>query len=449
MRNRVKGIVLGFIVLILLFCAYFFALKWSPESESIEENVTYETNYLFKTTTDDIVSIEFNFNGNSYTIHNGENKTVTGYKSSVIDSQLLTRVLHSFSSIIENQNIKVDDVNLEEYGIKESNTYAVIKEKDGNSTKIVLGSSAFVDGEFYAYNENTGRLSSISGSVAELFTTHPSEYRSLEVCKIANSSTDHIVISHGSKKLIDIEFDKDKGFNADNSPNFKMNYPYKGVAASTDRISALLETIGDIVAESIVTENMNEISMYGLDNPYLLTLTDEQGSHTIRMGNKNQDGLVYIMYNDRKVVYLADCPFYEKVINVNTYDYIDRFIHLVYISDVNTIEFASQNKNAVLRIEGDTQNDDAKYFVNDEQMRTDKFKELYQAIIGITATDIDDNFSPKGKEQCTITFNLNNNTKKTFKYYDYDERNYYVKADSGIGCVTLKKNIDTVCDLLK
>lgn len=449
MKNRLKGIIAGCIVLVLLFGVYFFAMKWSPESEISKENITYETNYLFKSTTDSIESIEFNYDGNSYTIHNGEKKTISGYKSNVIDSDSLTRVLHSFSSIIENQNIEVTETNLSEYGINDSKTYVVIKENDGNSTKLVLGISAFVDGEYYAYNENSGRLSSISGTVAELFTADPSQYRSLKVCDIANNTIKHISISKGNKKIIEVEYDEEKGLNADKSPNFKMNYPYKGVAASTDRITALLEPIGNIVANSIVTENMSEISMYGLDNPYILKLISEDESHTIKIGDKNQDGLVYIMYNDRNVVYLADCPFYEKVINVNTYDYIDRFIHLVYLNDVNTIEFSSKNTNAVLKIEGDTSKDNAKYYVNDEIVGTSEFKELYQAIIGVTAAAIDDNFTPQGKEQCTITFNLKDNKKKTFKYYIYDERNYYVKADSGIGCIALKKNIDAICELLK
>ena len=82
------------------------------------------------------------------------------------------------------------------------------------------------------------------------------------------------------------------------------------------------------------------------------------------------------------------------------------------MEDQQKFEFITEKENAVLKIEGDSSKDSAKYFVNDEQTRTDKFKELYQAVIGITATAIDDNFKPTGKEQCSITFNLKNNKKK-------------------------------------
>ncbi len=449
MKKRVKGLVLGFIVLALLFALYFFAVKWTPETEIITEETNEETNYLFKTTTDNIESIEFYYSGNSYIIHNGEKKSITGYESSVIDPELLMRAIHNFSYVIENQNIKVDDVKLQDYGIKDSKTYVIIKEKDGKSTKIILGNSAVVEGEFYAYNENTGRLSSISGSAAEFFRVEPSMYRSLEVCEIVNETIERVSISKGNDKIIDIEYDKENEETSNSVPSFKMLYPYKGVAASTDRTTSLIETVGSITAQEIVTENMNELSSFGLINPYKLTVTDEKGSHTISLGKKNNNGLVYIMYNDKKVVYLADCPYYEKVVNVKSDDYIDRFIHLVYLSDVKSIEFSAQNKNTLLRVEDDSKNDKTKYLVNSKEMSEEKFKELYQAIIGVIATDIDDDFVPAGKEQCIITFDLNNNQKKIFKYYEYNERNYYVKSDKGIGCITLKKNIDAICDLLK
>ncbi|MBR1970417.1 MAG: DUF4340 domain-containing protein [Clostridia bacterium] len=449
MKKRVKGLVSGFIVLVVLFGLYFFAVKWTPETEIITTETDDETYYLFKTETDNIASIEFYYDGNSYTVRNGENKTISGYESKIIDPELLTRAIHSFSYIIENQNIKVEDTSLLEYGIKDSSTYVVIKEKDGKSTKIILGNSTGVEGEYYAYNEATGRLSSISKSSAEFFKVDPSQYRSLDVCSIAPETIERVAISRGNNKIIDIEFEKEKKDPSNSIRNYKILYPYKGVVASTDRTNALLETISSITAQEIVTENMNEITSYGFNNPYKLTVTDGNGTHTISLGNKNDDGLVYIMYNDRKVVYLADCPFYEKVVNANSDEYIDRFIHLVNLSDVNSVEFSFQSQTDVISVKGDIQNDKAKYYVNNKDISEENFKKLYQAIIGVIATDIDDDFVPTGKEQCTITFDLNNNQKKTFKYYNYNERNYYVKADNGIGCLTLKKNIDAICDLLK
>ena len=48
-----------------------------------------------------------------------------------------------------------------------------------------------------------------------------------------------------------------------------------------------------------------------------------------------------------------------------------------------------------------------------------------------------------------MTFEFNDGTKKTFKYYIYDERYSMVEADNGLKCLTLTKNLDTMWDALK
>ena len=68
MKKRIIGIASGALVLIVLFALYFFALKWTPENEEIKEVETNETSYLFKSVSDDIESIEFNNNNQTYTM---------------------------------------------------------------------------------------------------------------------------------------------------------------------------------------------------------------------------------------------------------------------------------------------------------------------------------------------------------------------------------------------
>ena len=450
MKSKIKLLIIGIVVLCLLFAAYFLAVKWNPETNDEDDSQlpSYEVNYLFKENIEDVSSIEIHNGENVYTIHNGEEATITGYKSHVIDSSKLYSTLVNLCSIVEAHPINANSDKLEDYGVLNSDKYITVNMKDKSLNRIILGNNAYIENEFYAYNEKTKKIATVNQEVANIINADPNMYRSLDICSIDYTKITSLSVSKGNKKIISFEIDEEKGPSENMVPNFKMLYPYKNVPASSDRAVAFLEKMGDMQADSIAEENPASLSKYGLDEPYNVSIVHDGEKHLFSLGNKNENGLVYMMYNNIKVVYLVNCPFYDNAVNANAYDYIDRYIHLVNINDVESIDFKAGDTHSVLKIEGDTANDNATYYIDNEKVRTDKFKKLYQAIIGITAISLEE-FSPSDKEIASITFNLKDNKTKIFKYYTFDDRRCYVKADNGIGCLTLKKNIDSIIELVK
>lgn len=451
MKRNIKALIAAVVILALIAGLYIFAVKWQPEEEKkTEENSLSdfpEIEYLVEVDTADIEYVKFNNGAESYTIRNGETASIEGYFSNVIDTSSLMSALYDCASVAIGHKIE-NPKELSAYGLDKEDKYVIIKTKDGAEHKIIIGNSANFDGEFYAMNKATGEVATIKSYEVDSLCKSPSEYRSLQMCSIDPQSVKNFTIEKSGAKVLSVKYDEDYvPKNEYLSVSYLIEYPYKGVTASLDKLQELFESLSSPVAKSIVEENPKNLSSYGLDKPYSLTVTDANGTVSMKMGDYDEEGNVYMMYNNVPVVYAAQSSFYETVKETKPDEYVERFINLFTITQVSEIIIKGDTESHSLEVD-EKEDGNSVYKIDGKHVTEDSFKKIYQQIIGITAAKFTKD-TPKGEEKCSITFKLKDKSSKTFNYYVYDERNCIVKADNGMVCLALTESIDAIFNSLE
>ena len=457
MKKSLKTLIIAVVFLALLCGGYFFAVKWQPKKSAEKENdvndVLDSSQYLSLTDEEDkkTDSVEIHCGDISYIIKNGEKTTLLSHISSVTDESAVSRVFSSALNISGAKEVKGAKKDNPDYGIADSDNYIVINGKDKTAKKVIFGKSANFDNRVYAACDNSNAVYTVSESTMQSVMVLPQNLRNLDICEIDNTSITGFSLIRGGASVIDISYvekteDEKQNEALAGMATYTMNYPYKGVKASSDRVGELFKEITSLSANAIAAEGNANLKEYGLDSPTVLKIKDSGGEHTIKIGKKSENGY-YIMYNDSNVVYIADCPFASTAANLKADDFIDRFIHIFDIGSVKKIDVKAPDASYTLKIKGNTQKDSAKYYLNDKKVAEDSFKKAYQSIIGVMAADIEKSI-PGGDVQYEITFTFDDKTKKTFSYYRFNERYSIVKADSGLICTTLTDNLKNITEVL-
>lgn len=454
MKRNIIMLIAAVVALALLAGGYVFLQKWEPAPQNEDSGEPFseeneQTEYLININYSEIASVTVNNGEETYTVRNGDNPSIEGYSSHIIDSSKLSSLIYNSSSVAISRKIegKMDSLSL--YGLDNPQKWVVISMKNGTKNKLIIGNSANFEGEYYAMLEGGDFVCTVSSYDIEGLIQSPSEMRSMNICTLDGQSIASFTIRKNGKKELSVKYDENfKPSNDYQIASYLMTYPYNNVNASLDKLQALFESISSLTAQSIVEENPSNLKNYGLDKPYELEITDHEGKTTkIKMGSYGGDKSVYVMCNSVPVVYLANCPFYEIVKESRADDYVDRFINLFSIDAVKSIEVKAEGKTHTLEITKKS-DDESTYKINGKLVSEKPFKEIYQLIIGVTATDFV-NKEPAGDKKCEFIFNLTDNTKKTFTYYTYNDRYCIVKADNGLRCLALTKNLDAITDRLK
>ena len=454
MKRNIIMLVAAVVALALLAGGFFLLQKWEPGSDKEDGGETLlgqnkETEYLIDIDFSEIAFVTVNNGEENYTVKNGENPSIEGYSSHIIDPAKLASLIYSSSSVEISHKMEGKADSLSQYGLDNPGTWVLISMKDGTQHKLLIGNSANIGGEYYAMIEGGDFVCTVPSYNIEDLMKSPSEMRSMDICTLDGKNIVSFTIKKNGKKELSAKYDEN--FNPENeyqSGSYLVTYPYNNVTASLDKLQALFEKLSSLTAQSIVEENPSSLKKYGLDKPYEIEITNDEGKTTkVKMGSYGEDGGVYVMKGDVPVVYLADCPFYEVVKDSRAEDYVDRFINLFNIDTVKSIEVKTEAKTHILKITKKS-DDESTYKINGKSVSEEAFREIYQLIIGVTATDFVDE-EPDGNKKCEFTFAFTDNTKKTFTYYTYNDRYCIVKADNGLRCLTLTKNLDAVNDKLK
>ena len=445
MKKSIKSLIIAVLVLLILGGGYFLAVKWEPAPNEEEELPQSTTEYILDEDIENIEYAQFNNEGKSYIIRNGEEATIEGYDSYIIDEDALSSALYNVCNVAINRRIETEGYALSDYGLDNEGKSLVLKLKDGAQKKLIIGNSANFEGEYYAKLDDT--ICTISDYEAKAILKNPDDYRSLDICTIDNTSVTEYEIKKGAQTVFAVHFDEESSNAEFGMAGYKMTYPYNGVIASSDKINAIAEKLTSLSAVTIVEENPKNLAAYGLDAPCTLTIKDANGKVTVKMGNYTGDNTVYVMQGDLPVVYTAECPFYEIVKEAKAQDYIDRLIHIFNIENVSGITISTDGESYDLSITKKGE-DEYSYKINGKHSVEKNFKAIYQKIIGVTAAEFSER-AVSGTEKCTITFNFTDGSKKTFKYCVYDERYSIVKANNGMTCLTLTKNLDEILEKLK
>jgi hypothetical protein len=192
---------------------------------------------------------------------------------------------------------------------------------------------------------------------------------------------------------------------------------------------------------------------YGLDEPSLEFhwvgnfALDEL--HLLFGDRLTDEGLIYVKQADRPEVFLADFTAVSAMYGVNPYLFIERFIALIDIMDVDTIEinYPSQpGRSHSLHVNHgktppDENNPDGRDTmnptINGTAVTESDFKLVYRYLIGLTSDVEIEPYEPETGPEFTVTFNKRDGKPPVqTAYYPY-EANFFAMSRDGGPCVVV------------
>lgn len=224
---------------------------------------------------------------------------------------------------------------------------------------------------------------------------------------------------------------------------------------NSERATEIMNGILSLSISSYAGE-LSELPEAGLEQPrYTLFATDNADkSLTFKVGAYCGSDQVYVQIDDTNAVYLADASTLTFLDNVKPGYLVDQFSNLVYIVRVDGLEITAGDEKYTMGItrepvldadgnqktasNGQLETNDS-YSFDGEEISEDDFKELYQTIIGMQVSKLNDDYYYDGKVAVTVHYTLNTELSEfTVEYLEYDN-DYYAVRRNGVCMFLIKR----------
>lgn len=393
-KNLKKQLILlfGIVVLLLLLIAGAFwlnAYQPEPETSSVPSGAnSYVT--LLEKSAQDILSVTVQNKTMSFDIKkNGEQWTVDSLAGAPMNQSMLISTVNSLAYcsatvVTENPDNPAD------YGLDDTATTVEVAHNDG-SLKLILGSTAPTEAGLYAKQPDSSTVYLLSSRGFFNLLNDPTAFIDMAVTG-ADISTEaapffETMTLGGSLRPEPLVLEQSPP-NEYGMAQLKMISP-KARTVKMDIVPDKLAAVLNIFAERVVEYNPDEAGLagYGLDKPYStvsFTYTDIEGSvqTCILSATKPKDGKSFVLRDAIPVVYEVsseELPWLEL-----TYpDLISSLLLLPNIMDVSSVTVTSGAKQWVYKLE--RSGEDLKVFADGTIVSTERFKKLYQTLIGLPA----------------------------------------------------------------
>jgi hypothetical protein len=462
MKNSklIRNIIFAVVGLVILAGAYYFVLKMpekpiEPGEPEIETPTSIE---VFNVKSDEINAINIKNSTDNFTVERkGQNEyAVREYPNIEFSNSKLTTLIYDFTTITAETEITGNSGF--ELGIGAASVTVYLN--DGNEQSFLLGNK--VAGKNAYFMQSLDKIYVISSYKAESFQKELKSLRETAVASIDNQTVSALSIEKDGKKFMEIRnINDDETSRFSMVTSFVMTYP-NYVSAASDKYGELLQKITGITAVDFVSDTVTpaDLTKYGIGK-LTLTVTDGEGTHKIKYGNKDEKGNVYAVYDGKNMLFTQNSAMFDAMAGVDPLSLIDKFAHLINIEDVSQVEFIEYDmekmktellpvkEKFVLKINGS--GDGTTYEINGNSISDEKFKKIYQAVIGLTTNGFTENKSWLGNmpEYGVDFFNKDGKSFGGAVYREYDERNYAVVQNGESEFIILKKKLTAAVQEIK
>jgi hypothetical protein len=200
------------------------------------------------------------------------------------------------------------------------------------------------------------------------------------------------------------------------------SYP---VTVKNETFAELIQPLPDIKAEELIENDAKDLAKYGLDKPTLRVVAKDKSnaSMDISFGKDKDEDNIYFKTADSSAVYAITKGVTQPFINAKPFDLYDKLAYIVNINDVNRVEIKTASSTYNMEIsrekkkaekEGESDQTVEKFKVNNKDVEEDKFRDVYQAIIGL-AVDSEKDKEVKENPEVAMTYYLNKGDEKIVK----------------------------------
>ena len=200
------------------------------------------------------------------------------------------------------------------------------------------------------------------------------------------------------------------------------------------------------------------LARYGLDDPLLeFIMEDASGSgFHLLFGNNHDDIYVYMMYGNMEYpsVFLAERRFIENLLGLNPLSFIDRFVALMNIVEVERIVIQADSRGrrhdiVINNFEDENLREQIAPTVDGQEVNDRTFRNFYQTVIGIAYEQEVELIEEPGTPDITVTYQLLDGERLVVEFFTFDANFYAVRQQGdSLRFVTSRLVVDTMFNTL-
>ncbi|HHW31170.1 MAG TPA: DUF4340 domain-containing protein [Clostridiaceae bacterium] len=360
-----------------------------------------------------------------------------------VSRDTLNSIAINFSSLVANKIVEEEAQDLSIYGLDNPVT-VTIKMDDGSVYSIQIGDETPTGSGYYAKEKDSNKVYTISSYTGGKIKVSKKDIREKQLFKEEKDDIKYFSLERNGQQV----FSSSKT----EEDTWVMTYPIKG-NTYYETVVTMVDAVINTSVIDFVEENPSDFSKYGLDNPrYVFEYQSSKGTTRLLLGNEKVKGKeIYAKLENNNEVY---------TISMDSFGFIDKplkeivevFAYIVNINDVNKIEVEmdGQVTTSVLETNEEDRSKD-KFYVNgkDASMEDSSgrqvFRKYYQALIGVTLSEVDPEGDPSGKEaEITFTYHLKKDPGiMKVEFIPKDDIYYYVVRNGEYsGILVNKKKFD-------
>ena len=403
MKKKNTALIAGIIILALLL-VFYLVLHNSSKEDSQDTEKTSET--AFETTVEDISEAVFKSGENEYKFTKSDDIwKYNGEENFPLDQSAFGEIISKFEKIAADRVLEKPD-NISEYGLDDPTVTVSLKDKDGKEQTLQFGDTNSVTSSSYmTLNKDNEKVYMVSSTIVTSLQFDINDLAEKETFPSITDITGVIMERNGQTFSVFKDSSSSTGWTVTGWDGTKKD-------AGSSQVSEFTNPITSLSWSSFISQNTEDLSQYGLDNPTIITInyqvtetksTDEtkddsadtaNGSNTtdnkskdakaesdttedteekvtvdkqevLLIGNKTEDNSYYAKLQSQSGVYTLSSSTVDNLLNaevnqfLSTYvsDYIFADLDKVTIEkDGNTYEFTKKTEEKQVESDSDKEN---------------------------------------------------------------------------------------------
>jgi hypothetical protein len=387
MKKKSITLIIAAAVVAALVGGYYGSRAWikaHPKPSSVSPYFAEDTPRLTDFDSSKIVKIELPAAGFTLESNNGLWEVpLRGGVKIAIDQSAVSNKLWSIASLWAESIIEEEPADLQQYGLDEPQSRAIITDSDGKKAELFFGSMTPTHSSYYVQTTDDKAVYTVSNYSAEnfLFTLDSIRDRSLFYLE-AEPVIRRFLLDPGSGgKTIDIVPRPDDAYLVSNFSQNMLVSPYilrRGVAS--DKFTPFLEPLQYLEINEFIDDNPASLAPYGLDKPGRLFIDIETATLDLLFG-RDGDGVLYVKRPGEPGVFTVNGL--DQIVSMKPFEIADKFILIYNIDNVDTFTVSGEGRTLIADVKGT--GDEAEFFLNGKRTADKEFRTYYQAVIGLLA----------------------------------------------------------------
>lgn len=417
-----KGIISLAVTAFVLLCTFVALNFLSPAEDDV--NISDDSSIsIFSVPRDDVVRMDMSVDGENFALVRSEEGWLLEGKEDVkIKTILADYLCGELAGVNASRKLAEKSDDLSVYGLNPAMGTYKITLNDGTEKTFLLGKKDPISGHYFFKTADDDTVYTIFSTNGDAIFNKSDYYKTSDIVKVDTENLSRIRMNTPK-----ISLELETVLLADGTKTWNMIKPMKRGTDVGQVYNIILSKLSYIEVSEFVDEKSERYALSGVNNPEaVIELADAYGiSQTFYLG-KSEDSMRYIKTNGR--VYLVNDNWTDFV-DIDPFLYVDKFIHLNNIDNVDKIEVTKGDITYEATVSGE--GEAAVYKLNGTEVMDTKFRrEVYQKIIGLLADD----FAKKpvySSPEYTVKFYMKDGTVKKTEYCVYDDRSYAAYNDNG------------------